>query len=94
MKSIVYIENEAQLRSKIDKLKKELIVNKSELSSSVRKKTSAADSRRSATIIGSTLSIPIIVLVIALVTVGDVVRLFILFKQKVVNIVTQGHKNQ
>uniref|UniRef100_K1QQF6 Uncharacterized protein n=1 Tax=Magallana gigas TaxID=29159 RepID=K1QQF6_MAGGI len=78
-KNQVFIENEVELRIKVDKLKKELYVNKSLLSSSIRKRTSAVDPRPSASIVGGTLSIVIIAIVIGLIILGDVGQLLQIF---------------
>ncbi|XP_052676474.1 uncharacterized protein LOC128157856 [Crassostrea angulata] len=78
-KNQVYIENVVELRIKVDKLKKELYVNKSLLASSIRKRTSAVDRRPSASIVGGTLSIVIIAIVVGLITLGDVGQLLQFF---------------
>jgi tetrahydromethanopterin S-methyltransferase subunit B len=76
MENLVIIENETQLKEKIDVMKKALTVKKTSLSSFKRRKISAADSRASAAVIGSTLGVTLIVLVIALIIASDVQRLY------------------
>ncbi|XP_052676660.1 uncharacterized protein LOC128158029 isoform X2 [Crassostrea angulata] len=74
MKNLVIIKNEAKLLTKIKKMKKELAVNKSSLSSSIRKKTSAVDPRPSASIVGGTISVVIIATVVGLIVLSDLTR--------------------
>lgn len=75
MKNLVIIENEAELLTKIDNIKKELAVKKSLLSSSIRKRTSAVDPRPSASIVGGTISVVIIATVVGLIVLSDLTRL-------------------
>ncbi|XP_052678255.1 uncharacterized protein LOC128159228 [Crassostrea angulata] len=74
MKNRVIIKNEAELLTKIDNMKKELTVNKSLLSSSIRKRTSAVDPRPSASIVGGTISVVIIATFVGFIALSDLTR--------------------
>ncbi|XP_019920429.3 uncharacterized protein [Magallana gigas] len=70
-KNLLIIKNEAQLKAKIDMMRKDLAVNKPLLSSSIRRKISVSDSRPSSIVIGSTLGISLLTLVLVLIFVSD-----------------------
>ncbi|XP_055999757.1 uncharacterized protein LOC130047969 [Ostrea edulis] len=80
MDNVIIIANETQLKMKIEAMKKALFVNKTLLSSSLRRRISASDSRISAAIIGTTLGVTIIVLVMVLIIVSDARHLYNDFK--------------
>ncbi|XP_048755581.2 uncharacterized protein LOC125666471 [Ostrea edulis] len=70
----VIIENEAELKIKVETLKKALSIDKSILSRSIRQRTSVLDARPSVYIVGGTLCF-VAVLVLGLIVFSDVRRL-------------------
>ncbi|KAL3842031.1 hypothetical protein ACJMK2_020098 [Sinanodonta woodiana] len=74
-KNMTYSEKEQALQDTIAKIQKELTVNTSELSATIRKKTSAEDSRVSAIVVGYTLGVALLSFSIGSIIIFDLPRL-------------------
>ncbi|XP_062579550.1 uncharacterized protein LOC134241527 [Saccostrea cucullata] len=73
-------ENTEEFKRKLAFLKAKLKINKAELSSSIRRRTSASDTRTTATAIGSTLGLGLIVTFILCIVISDISILLNQFK--------------
>ncbi|KAK3594046.1 hypothetical protein CHS0354_040807 [Potamilus streckersoni] len=79
-KNMTYAEKEQALQDTITKIQKELTVNTSELSATIRKKTSAEDSRVSAIVVGYTLGVALLSFSLGSIIIFDLPRLLEGFK--------------
>ncbi|KAL4225019.1 hypothetical protein ACF0H5_015714 [Mactra antiquata] len=75
--NLTYDELEVYLRGTIDEIVKNLTLNVSTLSSTIRKKTSADDGRQSATAIGYSLGVSILVFTLTAIVLADLPKLLV-----------------